>query len=129
MRQGKLTPSERAETECELRRLVAHERWEWMPGMLFEPRDVDRATIDEWPEAYRARVTNRGLGRPDAWIPIPSDPATAGCLMDMLLRDRCEDVEALTFTLVADAMWPVGRCMGEAVVRVLLDGWEVGAAR
>jgi hypothetical protein len=86
MRQGKLTPSERAETECELRRLVAHERWEWMPGMLFEPRDVDRATIDEWPEAYRARVTNRGLGRPDAWIPIPSDPATAGCLLEMYLR-------------------------------------------
>jgi hypothetical protein len=76
--------------EEELRRLVEASWWEWMPGMLVRVQWKHRRFVARVEERVVADERIVLTGDEWAWhhelMPVPSDPATAGCLMDLCLR-------------------------------------------
>jgi len=61
------------EFETLARRAVACKHWKWLPGML--------AMLEEW----SWRVGN-GESAPDVCIPDLTDPATRGCLLELVRK-------------------------------------------
>jgi hypothetical protein len=108
-------------TQDDLSRLVEARWFEWMPGMLKRLRSCSDADLAEFPE-LATRVGQRGLLRPDAFLPIPSDPATAGCLMEMYLRRFYGNPHVALGALVAEEPGPQEYAsFGDFLVAVLLD--------
>lgn len=86
----------------DLRRLVAKPWWEWVPGMLvcwpvgsFDPIrivEVDGDLGDGWITGAGGRAYRFETVQADGHVPIPHDPATAGCLLGLYLRGSNQDL-------------------------------------
>jgi hypothetical protein len=116
-------------TKDELRRLVVAEWWKWMPGMLFEPAgltDEMRAQIGDDLDWIRARVKPEGLLRPEIWLPVVSDDATAGCLLQLYLRRYAAEHEGVSASQALVSLATVYALdeyasLGDVLVKALLE--------
>lgn len=107
------------------RQLAAHPRWTWMPGMQPQGHPIRVARVAELDEQ---------IGPPDL-----DDPATQGCLAQLLTEERehwtlLKDPtqrppwRVRTFLPMPSGRWSVtmtsrGATLGEALARALLACW------
>lgn len=112
------------------RRLVACRRWRWMPGMLWsigpEPGWVRASTG----RVLSAHEDGGPVRAPRSCLPDLTDPATAGCLLTMLVG--VDPGGGWVVSYVPDVGWRATSCdhdlsgatCGEALARALLVVWE-----
>lgn len=102
--------------------LVTHPRFGWAAPMAAE--DGDRV----WPG--RDEHPDRGWRRDGTILPDLTDPATAGCLLEMLVTG--DPTSGWGVSCGPDVGWRAtssqhdicGETCGEAIVRALLTVWE-----
>jgi hypothetical protein len=106
------------------KRLVGHERWEWMGGMSARNGDgywfrvvVHDQQSGPWLRVEGDRHGNIDTRRLCGWVPDIDDPATVGCLRAMVAK--------------LDANTPCGCCgelgifaTGEDFAQWLLHAWD-----
>ncbi len=128
------------------RRLVACPRWRWMPGMTAIPLSHERERWllcwceEDGSEAGGYQTTGGkwwGIATSDlpmvlreGWVPDLTDPATAGCLLAMLVA--ADPGAGWGVSCGPDVGWRATSCAhdlsgatcGEALARALLVVWE-----
>jgi len=110
------------ELEALARRLVACRRWRWMPGMAYLRRGRSHRVDPE--------VLASGGSYDDTCLPDLTDPATAGCLLTMLVA--VDPGAGWGVSCGPDVGWRATSCdhdlsgatCGEALARALLVVWE-----
>jgi len=72
----------------DLRRLVAQPWWEWQKRMLVRPHVGQPETVVNVGESvlWVGDGVFLRMEQQSDYLPVPSDPATAGCLMDLYLK-------------------------------------------
>lgn len=125
-------------THADLRQLVEAEWWEWMPGMLMQAenrsyplRITEILPCEGGPQLVVDTDSPFAL-HASSCLPIPSDPATAGCLLEMYLRRAYRSPTGRPVQGRPDlclmglsARWPgpdAYASFGDFMVAVLLEG-------
>lgn len=123
-----MTDKLRASTE-DLRRLVAAEWWEWVDRMLVDHEDGAVVPVRH----VGARSLWVGSAptpmqvRRSACLPVVSDPATAGCLLELFMRRATEVWEGCSREAVAESLFTTDRSidayasLGDFLVAALLE--------
>ncbi len=115
------------------RRLVACRRWRWMAGMLSSGRRVVLADADAVCGTAVRKMWSGGWESVGVYIddlPDLTDPATAGCLLAMLVA--ADPGAGWGVSCGPDVGWRATSCAhdlsgatcGEALARALLVVWE-----
>lgn len=112
-------------SDAALRKLVACDWFEWMPGMKVESRGVQRRVSATWFDNFKTHKLWLGCGGEavlaSGAVPIPSDPATAGCLLELYVRDSKPDL-ALAGLSAARPSHDAYASFGDFLVAELLAG-------
>jgi len=138
--------------------LVAHSNWRWTPGMAFydppemdfdEPGDVRVLDVAEDGDVYATAGTYCSYWDMEECIPDIADPATVGCLLDLLGEHRSWIIErnrtVTEYPKLRGHWWtgprsenPYGSAtknsldhgsLGEVIGTMLLDAWNAEGIR
>jgi hypothetical protein len=110
------------------RRLVACPRWRWVPEKRWV--QVRAAPLDTIIGRIQDRRPRDGMDVPNGAVPDLTDPATAGCLLAMLVA--VDPGAGWGVSCGPDVGWRATSCAhdlsgatcGEALARALLVVWE-----
>lgn len=132
--EGERFPLRMATVE-DVQELVKHRKWKWMPGMLvaetqwgakrYRVSDVFSHRLETFVRFDSSAPT--GSWSADGYLPVHTDPATAGCMLTLVLAEAV-DMECDGLSLVHDAMSPSGKALvldfADAVVWALRASWS-----